>query len=78
MGIDPRRLAVLQVELDVLAHEINAAMIPELNEAFKEAREAIRRSEEILKQRAMYLQVPDDYEPPEGLGGCSGSKPKSK
>ena len=76
MPIDPRRVAALRIQLDALAHEARGHDDSELSAALRHARDGLTRSHQILEKRGLYLQLPDDYEPPEGLGGCSG--PKSK
>jgi hypothetical protein len=72
--IDPRRLAAIEVQLDALVHEARAADDSELNAAPEGVRKALKKSDGILRERSLYIQVPSDYKPPKGLGGCSGLK----
>ena len=74
MAIDPRRVAAIQVQLDALAHEAREHPDPEVHRALHTARAAVREAHAVLADRGLYLQIPDGYEPPTGLGGFKGGK----
>ena len=65
---------MIQLQLDALIHEAKQLNNPHLNQQLAAAREALKKSDGILETHQLYLQLPDDYKPPKGLGSCSGSK----
>jgi hypothetical protein len=73
MQVDPRRVAAIRVQLDALEHETRDHPDPEVHRAVDAARHALNNVHTVLHERALYLQIPDGYEPPTGLGG-SGDK----
>jgi hypothetical protein len=74
MALDPRRLAALRMQLDALAHEVKSAGNPDVHAAFDEAHKALFQLSELLERRNIFFQVPKDYKPPKGTGGCKDSK----
>ena len=74
MAVDPRRLAAIQIQLDSLAHETREHADPDLHRALDNAKKALDEAHTVLAERGLYLQIPDGYEPPSGLGGCGGKR----
>ena len=68
MPVDPRRLAAIQVQIDALRHELEREA-PEAHAALGDASKALKWAHANLQQRGVFLQIPPDYQPPEGLGG---------
>ena len=73
MEIDPRRVAAIQVQIDALAHDTRDHPDPEVHRAIHTAKAAISKAHAVLAERGLFLQIPDGYEPPTGLG-MRGSK----
>jgi hypothetical protein len=73
--IDPRRVGAIHLQLDALKAEAKARGRDDLANALKPAFEALQKYQDMLEAEALYLQLPDDYKPPKGIG-CGGSKPK--
>ena len=74
MPIDPRQIAAIQMQLEVLMRENKEE--PDLRKELKKAHDAIIEIGNAAQRRGLYLQLPPDYKPPPGLGGSGTSKPK--
>ena len=60
MGIDPRRLTAIQIQLDALAQETGASVGSSLHAALSEVGDAIGKCHKILKDQGQYIEVPED------------------